>query len=286
MEDEDKHEFWGLSLSLKPPITYLDDDNKIICKRESQFSLDEQSPKMQKHNKPLMMMPRINNNDQQKQLVVIDLEEVEIAGKVGSPNSTLSSATTAKKMGGFGGEREMISDDDEEGGGSGGRFGGRKKLRLTKEQIVVLEQAFGEHTTLNTKQKVALAKQVNLRPRQVEVWFQNRRARTKLKQTEVDCEQLRRFCETLTEENRKLQNEVQELRALKASPANQPSTSFTMCPSCKSVSLSATTKPPTGEMARCPMGVFHRAVPLNLNQLSLTINNNSISNNNYGVITK
>ncbi|EMS67655.1 Homeobox-leucine zipper protein HOX19 [Triticum urartu] len=54
----------------------------------------------------------------------------------------------------------------------------RKKLRLTKEQSALLEDRFKEHSTLNPKQKVALAKQLNLRPRQVEVWFQNRRARS------------------------------------------------------------------------------------------------------------
>eukprot|EP00262_Sarcandra_glabra_P000477 TRINITY_DN1055_c0_g1_i4.p1 TRINITY_DN1055_c0_g1~~TRINITY_DN1055_c0_g1_i4.p1 ORF type:complete len:214 (-),score=23.02 TRINITY_DN1055_c0_g1_i4:159-800(-) len=61
--------------------------------------------------------------------------------------------------------------DEDEGGST------RKKLRLSKEQSAYLEESFKEHTTLNPKQKAALAKQLNLRPRQVEVWFQNRRAR-------------------------------------------------------------------------------------------------------------
>ena len=48
-------------------------------------------------------------------------------------------------------------------------------------------------------------------------WF-SRARRTKLKQTEVDCELLKRCCESLTEENRRLQRELQELRALKFAP--------------------------------------------------------------------
>ncbi|KAJ6304025.1 hypothetical protein OIU77_017826 [Salix suchowensis] len=66
------------------------------------------------------------------------------------------------------------ASDDEENGST------RKKLRLSKEQSAFLEESFKEHNTLNPKQKLALAKQLNLRPRQVEVWFQNRRARTKI----------------------------------------------------------------------------------------------------------
>ncbi|XP_055808016.1 homeobox-leucine zipper protein HOX11 isoform X2 [Solanum dulcamara] len=119
----------------------------------------------------------------------------------------------------------------------------RKKLRLTKEQSAFLEESFKEHNTLNPKQKLALAKQLNLRPRQVEVWFQNRRARTKLKQTEVDCEYLKKCCETLTEENKRLHKELQELRALKSSQPfymQLPATTLTMCPSCERVATTTT----------------------------------------------
>ncbi|PWZ58250.1 Homeobox-leucine zipper protein HOX19 [Zea mays] len=126
-----------------------------------------------------------------------------------------ASSTAALPRAGAGAGAE---DDDDDGST-------RKKLRLTKEQSALLEDRFKEHSTLNPKQKVALAKQLKLRPRQVEVWFQNRRAsrarRTKLKQTEVDCELLKRCCESLTEENRRLQRELQELRALKFAPHPQ-----------------------------------------------------------------
>ncbi|KAJ8565670.1 hypothetical protein K7X08_008246 [Anisodus acutangulus] len=140
-----------------------------------------------------------------------------------------------------GGEPERASsrasDEDENGVNT------RKKLRLSKEESAYLEESFKEHHTLNPKQKVALAKQLNLRPRQVEVWFQNRRARTKLKQTEVDCEYLKRCCETLTEENRRLHKELQELRALKTSNPfymQLPATTLTMCPSCERVASTTT----------------------------------------------
>ncbi|CAN6273140.1 unnamed protein product [Urochloa humidicola] len=127
--------------------------------------------------------------------------------------------------------------DDEENSGVGG--GTRKKLRLSKEQSAFLEDSFRVHSTLTPKQKSDLAKRLNLRPRQVEVWFQNRRARTKLKQTEVDCEYLKRCCEMLSEENRRLQREVAELRGLRTSPfplyGHLPAAGFRtarMCPSC------------------------------------------------------
>ncbi|RID42688.1 hypothetical protein BRARA_J02556 [Brassica rapa] len=131
--------------------------------------------------------------------------------------------------------RASNEDNDDDNGAT------RKKLRLSKDQSAFLEDSFKEHSTLNPKQKIALAKQLNLRPRQVEVWFQNRRARTKLKQTEVDCEYLKRCCESLTEENRRLQKEVKELRALKTSSPfcmQLPATTLTMCPSCERVATS------------------------------------------------
>ncbi|KAB2631463.1 homeobox-leucine zipper protein HOX11-like [Pyrus ussuriensis x Pyrus communis] len=176
--------------------------------------------------------------------VLASAEEAEdAAAPLSSPNSTVSSFQMdfGMRNGGRSSKRDLDVDadrasDDEENGST------RKKLRLSKDQSAFLEESFKEHSTLNPKQKLALAKQLNLRPRQVEVWFQNRRARTKLKQTEVDCEYLKRCCETLTEENRRLQKELQDLRALKTSQPfymQLPATTLTMCPSCERVVTTA-----------------------------------------------
>ncbi|PSR99948.1 Homeobox-leucine zipper protein [Actinidia chinensis var. chinensis] len=119
-------------------------------------------------------------------------------------------------------------DQDEEGSV-------RKKLRLTKQQSVMLEDCFKEQSTLNPKQKQALAKQLNLLPRQVEVWFQNRRARTKLKQNEKECELLKKHLETLKNENKRLKKELQEMKSLKVTVpfyVQFPSTTLTVCKSC------------------------------------------------------
>ncbi|KAL7584144.1 hypothetical protein Lser_V15G44645 [Lactuca serriola] len=129
-----------------------------------------------------------------------------------------------------------IDQDESEGRGA------RKKLRLTNEQTLVLEESFKQHNTLNRKQKQALATSLVLQPRQVEVWFQNRRARTKLKQNEVDCTLLKKCCEAIKSDNKRLEKEIQELKAIRTTISippqfniQFPAASHSMCLSCERI---------------------------------------------------
>ncbi|KAJ8751467.1 hypothetical protein K2173_016682 [Erythroxylum novogranatense] len=114
---------------------------------------------------------------------------------------------------------------------------GRKKLRLTREQSILLEESFKLHSALKPNQKKELAERLKLKPRQVEVWFQNRRARTKLKRTDKELEFLKKCCESLSEENRRLKRELEELRALRSGRQSYfqlpKATSLTICKSCE-----------------------------------------------------
>ncbi|GER39177.1 homeobox-leucine zipper protein family [Striga asiatica] len=147
-------------------------------------------------------------------------------------------------------EEESMEEEEESPNntGPGPSPGPRKKLRLTHEQSRLLEESFRQNQTLNPKQKESLAKQLHLKQRQVEVWFQNRRARSKLKQTEMECEYLKRWFGSLTEQNRKLQKEVEELRTVRSGgrphgrhpPPPATASTLTMCPRCERVTTTLT----------------------------------------------
>uniref|UniRef100_A0ACD5XZY1 Uncharacterized protein n=1 Tax=Avena sativa TaxID=4498 RepID=A0ACD5XZY1_AVESA len=69
--------------------------------------------------------------------------------------------------------------------GSGKKGGaGMMKKRFSEEQIKSLESMFATQTKLEPRQKLQLARDLSLQPRQVAIWFQNKRARWKSKQLE------------------------------------------------------------------------------------------------------
>ncbi|KAI4329611.1 hypothetical protein MLD38_027979 [Melastoma candidum] len=65
-----------------------------------------------------------------------------------------------------------------------------KKRRLTANQVQFLEECFENENKLEPERKVQLAKELGLQPRQIAIWFQNRRARWKTKQLEKDYDTL------------------------------------------------------------------------------------------------
>ncbi|KAL6178111.1 hypothetical protein ACLB2K_049630 [Fragaria x ananassa] len=93
-----------------------------------------------------------------------------------------------------------------------------KKRRLTADQVQFLEKSFDLENKLEPERKILLAKDLGLQPRQVAIWFQNRRARWKTRQLEKDYDVLRANynslkadCDSLCKENDKLKAEVLQL---------------------------------------------------------------------------
>lgn len=60
------------------------------------------------------------------------------------------------------------------------------KRRFSDDQIKSLEIMFECDTKLEPRKKLQVAKELGLHPRQVAIWFQNKRARYKSKQLEKD----------------------------------------------------------------------------------------------------
>ncbi|GAB4845527.1 hypothetical protein Ancab_038933 [Ancistrocladus abbreviatus] len=88
-----------------------------------------------------------------------------------------------------------------------------KKRRLTAEQVQFLERSFEAENKLEPDRKVQLAKDLGLQPRQVAIWFQNRRARWKTKQLEKDFETLQASYNSLKADYENLLKEKEKLKA-------------------------------------------------------------------------
>lgn len=88
-----------------------------------------------------------------------------------------------------------------------------KKRRLTVEQVQFLEKSFEVENKLEPERKIQLAKDLGLQPRQVAIWFQNRRARWKTKQLEKDYDVLQTKYNTLKSDYENLLNEKDKLQS-------------------------------------------------------------------------
>jgi len=99
---------------------------------------------------------------------------------------------------------EELSDD--------GSQLGEKKRRLNMEQVKTLEKSFELGNKLEPERKMQLARALGLQPRQIAIWFQNRRARWKTKQLEKDYDVLKRQYDTIKADNDALQAQNQKLQ--------------------------------------------------------------------------
>lgn len=107
------------------------------------------------------------------------------------------------------------------------QLGGEKKRRLNLEQVKTLEKNFELGNKLEPERKMQLARALGLQPRQIAIWFQNRRARWKTKQLEKDYDLLKRQFDALKADNDALQAQNHKLQAqllaLKAGDDHQTS---------------------------------------------------------------
>ncbi|KAH9740072.1 homeobox-leucine zipper protein HAT7 [Citrus sinensis] len=110
---------------------------------------------------------------------------------------------------------EDLSDD--------GSQVGEKKKRLNLEQVKALEKSFELGNKLEPERKLQLARALGLQPRQIAIWFQNRRARWKTKQLEKDYEVLKKQFEALKDDNDSLQAQNKKLHAELVSLKNKDS---------------------------------------------------------------
>ncbi|KAJ4829293.1 hypothetical protein Tsubulata_000989 [Turnera subulata] len=86
------------------------------------------------------------------------------------------------------------------------------KKRLTQDQVRLLERSFTTNKKLQPELKQQLASQLGVPPRQVAIWYQNKRARWRTQSLELDYNTLQVKLETALVDRRRLEKEVMQLQ--------------------------------------------------------------------------
>lgn len=85
------------------------------------------------------------------------------------------------------------------------------KKRLTKDQVRLLETSFDLNSKLDSDRKFQLAQELGIPPRQVAIWYQNKRARWKSQSLELEYKALQLRLDAALGDKRKLEREVDRL---------------------------------------------------------------------------
>ncbi|XVF70135.1 hypothetical protein PTKIN_Ptkin11bG0137700 [Pterospermum kingtungense] len=86
------------------------------------------------------------------------------------------------------------------------------KKRLNQDQVRLLEKSFTANKKLEPELKLHLANQLGVPPRQVAIWYQNKRARWKTESLELDYNTLQVKLENALSEKRRLEKDVKYLQ--------------------------------------------------------------------------
>ncbi|XP_050154076.1 homeobox-leucine zipper protein ATHB-6-like isoform X1 [Malus sylvestris] len=143
-----------------------------------------------------------------------DHEAAAAAAEGGNEQSPRSNHVYSREF------QSMLEGLDEDGCVEEAGRVSEKKRRLNVEQVKALEKNFEVENKLEPERKVKLAQELGLQPRQVSVWFQNRRARWKTKQLErdygvlkADYDSLKCSYDILQHDNEALLKEIKQLKA-------------------------------------------------------------------------
>ncbi|KAI3456218.1 hypothetical protein Pfo_012881 [Paulownia fortunei] len=89
----------------------------------------------------------------------------------------------------------------------------KHRKRLSQDQVRLLETNFNFNNKLDSDRKSQLAQELGVPPRQVAIWYQNKRAREKNQSLEVDHKALQLRLENVLADNARLKGEVERLKA-------------------------------------------------------------------------